>query len=91
MSAPDREHHRVSDESDRATLIEMEALSDSLARTQRLVTQKQKPLADGTYAVTECEECSEEIGEERLKVAANNLVCWHCQTATEGRKKWFSK
>jgi RNA polymerase-binding transcription factor DksA len=81
---------RPTDENDRATLVEMATAEEAVRVAQRRTEQKQKPRADGTYAVTECEECGDEIGERRLQVAANNLHCLVCATQQERRSKWFA-
>lgn len=91
---PDRDGlpvtERMSDPSDMATQREAEFLSDALVRSRIAVTQKQKPRPDGSYEVTDCEECGSPIGEQRLRVAANNLMCVHCQSDLESRRRHFN-
>lgn len=90
LPAFEREAERVSDESDRASNLEEMARKDALDRATRAVEQQQRPRADGTYEVTECEECGEDIGAERLRLASRNLMCWHCATEMERKSKWYS-
>lgn len=72
-----------SDNLDRASELEEQFRSGRIRETQALVKQKQQPLADGTYEITDCTECGDEIGEGRLKAAPNNLICIHCATLAE--------
>lgn len=80
---------RTPDESDRATLVEMEANAFRLAEARRAAQQDQKPDENGNYAVTECEECGADIPLGRLRAAARNLLCVHCASAEEARKSRF--
>lgn len=83
-------HDRESDDNDRATRVEMEATAALLDRARRAARQDQTPGPDGLYAITECVECGDGIGEGRLKVAARNTLCVYCATAEEQRKKRFA-
>lgn len=78
---------KYSDPLDVASRNEMYATNEAI-REQRLKCKpQQEPDADGNYLVHECLECGEDIGEERLKVAIKNLLCWDCATAQEGKKR----
>lgn len=82
------DHERVTDESDRATQIEMETTQDAIEHNRRLCLPQQSPREDGTYAVTDCIGCGEEIGEERLRVAIKNLYCIVCIEKMERTKRF---
>lgn len=81
---------RMSDVSDLATQREAEFLSDAIKRSQIAIEQKQKPRPDGSYEFEDCDECGQPIGQERLRLAANNLTCVHCQSEIERRRKLFT-
>lgn len=80
------EQEKLTDESDRASRAEQEALDEARRNVARRMTRAQEPDAKGVYAVTECDLCGEEIGEERLKVAIKNLWCIYCARAEERRR-----
>lgn len=83
MTLPERE--KLTDVSDRATEAEMGALEVALSEARHRARPQQAPLADGTFAVTECEDCGDDIGLERIKVAILNLCCVHCAARRERR------
>lgn len=85
MTQPDIEHEKVSDESDRATQIEMGFTEDAIHEAQRKAKPQQLPRGDGTYEVTDCDDCGEPIGEKRLRVAVFNRICIVCATKREHR------
>lgn len=78
---------KITDTSDIATEIETVARDQALQEARRRAAPQQSPRADGTYAVTDCEECGNEIGEARLRVAAMNKFCVDCASAMEKRQK----
>jgi RNA polymerase-binding transcription factor DksA len=80
------ESEKLADDSDRATVTEMEFTDESIRRARKATQQMQKPRPDGTYAQTDCDDCGLEIGEERLRLAAANYFCWHCATKRERRR-----
>lgn len=84
MTLPERE--KFTDLFDRASQSEQEALDDARAAHARRMKRDQEPDANGVYAVTECVECGEDIGEGRLTHAIKNTVCIHCQTRAERRR-----
>jgi len=86
-----KEHEKTADVSDRATQLEMETTDAAIRSARQKAEQAQPPLADGTYATTECEECGTDIGEGRLRVAAMNLLCVHCATEKELWAKRFGR
>lgn len=81
MTLPMKEN--MPDPIDRASDLEMMSTEDAIRAVRRLNVQKQKPDAKGNYAEPDCEECGQEIGEGRLKVAQNNHLCIHCATLAE--------
>lgn len=86
MTDPEEENAvQYPDPVDTASSIEAAALREHVAVARRLAQQAQVPQADGSYAVTECQECGSDIGEGRLKHAPNNLICIHC---AEARERW---
>lgn len=89
MNFPDVENtpDKITDVSDQATAREMENLDISLREHARRVRRSQDARADGTYEITECVECGEDIGEGRLTHAIKNTLCIHCATAAEKRQK----
>lgn len=91
MSREIEQAERLADVSDRATAEETRQIESRLREQQMLLRQVQKPREDGTYEYTDCEECGNEIGAERLKLAAANHLCWHCATALEKRTRFFGR
>lgn len=80
------EAEKLTDVLDRASEVEMRTTSLAIDNTRRNAKPQQQPLADGTYEVTDCEECGNEIGIERLRVAIKNKYCIHCATKMERRR-----
>lgn len=78
---------KITDTSDLATQREQENLDISLREHARAMKRSQEVREDGTYEFEDCEECGQEIGEGRLKVAIKNTLCIHCATAAEKRAK----
>lgn len=74
---------KVSDVSDQATNQEQRALAYHLDRAMRKSKRQQEEKADGTYEVTDCVDCGDEIGEQRLRVSIMNTLCIYCATARE--------
>ena len=81
----DFEH--FSDPLDVASRNESIATDDAVREQRKLAVPQQFPDEHGHFAVTECLECGEHIGEQRLKVAIKNLLCWDCATAQERKKR----
>lgn len=77
---------QFSDELDRASAIEMEATESAISEIQHRCRRDQEPREDGTYAVLDCDECGNEIGEGRLKAAIKNRLCIGCANARERRR-----
>lgn len=89
--APDGESEiaiaeRHTDPLDQASALEMEAANDALRAIRRASKSAQEARPDGTYAITDCDECGDEIGEQRLAVAIKNTHCIHCASAMERRR-----
>jgi DnaK suppressor protein len=73
---------RASHESDRNFVLRIRD------RERKLILKIKEALArieDGTFGV--CEECGEEIGEERLRVRPVTTLCIHCKTESEKKEK----
>ena len=70
---------------DRAAQLEQISTESSINAVRKLCAPKQKQRADGTYPITECVECGEEIGHARL-VATGSDLCIYCATEAEKRK-----
>lgn len=88
------ELEKYTDPLDVASRNEHIATNDSIreARLKAVPTQMPKEkVVDGVkvkyYEITDCDECGNEIGEERLKVAVKNTLCIHCATAQERKYK----
>jgi RNA polymerase-binding transcription factor DksA len=81
------EQEKYSDPLDVASRNESIATDDAVREQRKLAVPQQIPDAAGNFSVTECLECGGEIGEQRLKVAIKNLLCWDCATAQERKRK----
>ena len=78
---------KYSDPLDVASRNEMYATNESV-RVQRLNSIPQQfPDDKGNFLIRECVCCGEDIGEQRLRVAIKNLLCWECATAQERKAK----
>lgn len=71
---------------DRASELEMVSTEDAIRAVQRRNEQKQKPDANGVYAITDCDECGDAIPAERLRIASNNVCCTICAGRMEKRR-----
>lgn len=80
------EAEKFTDVSDRASDIEQRATAQAIYDARKNVRPQQSPRADGSFAVTDCDECGLEIGGARLAVAIKNRLCIHCATEMERRK-----
>lgn len=78
---------RFPDPIDRASAEEARQNAAALAHNTAALHQVQQPRADGTYEFEDCEDCGNEIGAERLRLAPANHLCVECATAEEKRKK----
>ena len=88
------ELEKYTDPLDIASRNEQIATADSIREVRKNAMPQQlqkKRVVDGVaefyFEVTECKECGNDIGEERLKVAIKNLYCIECATAQEGKRK----
>lgn len=72
---------------DRASELEMVSTADAIRTVQLKNVQKQLPGPDGLYPSPDCIECGDTIPLGRLKVAANNVLCIVCATASERWKR----
>lgn len=77
---------RLTDVIDIASARESQDRDDAIYAARLRTKQQQLPLSNGSYEFTDCEECGNEIGLGRLKVAAQNLMCVYCASAKEKRK-----
>lgn len=82
---PERE--KLTDKNDVATEAETNARDAALDEIRRKVKQQQVPGPDGAYPFPDCDDCGNEIGEGRLRVAAMNRCCIHCATKRERNKR----
>lgn len=76
---------RHSDPFDVASDVESRARDGAISAATAKAKPQQVARADGTFPVTDCIECGDEIGAERLKVASRNWYCVHCATVLERR------
>ena len=81
------EQEKYSDPLDVASRNESIATDDAVREQRKLAVPQQFPDAAVNFTITECVECGEHIGEQRLKVAIKNLLCWDCATAQERKKR----
>ena len=81
------DEEKYSDPLDVASRNESIATADAVREQRKLAVPQQIPDAAGNFSVTECLECGNEIGEQRLRVAIKNLLCWDCATAQERKRK----
>ena len=80
------EQEKYSDPIDVASRNESIATEDRVREQRKLAVPQQFPDEHGHFAVTECLECGEHIGEQRLRVAIKNTLCIYCATEQERRK-----
>jgi RNA polymerase-binding transcription factor DksA len=78
----DDDTERLPDVLDRASSNEMKATAGLVDAIRGKCKVDQRPDANGVY-----DECGLEIGEQRLRVAIRNLLCVHCASAEEKRKR----
>ncbi len=72
------------DEIDRANALAEIHNIKSVKAAMRDARPQQVPNADGTYTITRCKECDDEIPLERLKLG--RILCVICQTDLEQRQ-----
>jgi len=84
MSAQEHNHP---DPFDQASALEQAATDQAIYEVRRYCKPTQAPLKNGTYEVTDCDDCGNEIGAARLKVAIKNTLCVHCATLRERRAR----
>ena len=80
------DEEKYSDPLDVASRNESIATEDAVREQRKLAVPQQIPDAAGNFSVTECLECGNEIGEQRLRVAIKNTLCIYCATEQERRK-----
>ena len=83
-------NEKMPDVLDQASELELRANEGRVRMVMEKCKPQQHPRSDGTYAITECDECGGDIGAERLKVAIQNLLCIGCATALEKRNAWHA-
>jgi RNA polymerase-binding transcription factor DksA len=86
---PADDHEKITDESDRATEVEMHFTADSIEEVRRRCTREQEPSEDGRYPVVDCVRCGEPIGLGRLKAAIQNTICIDCARLAEKSTRRF--
>lgn len=74
---------QVADEIDRAQNLAMEANLNRIREIQAQCKPVRLPRADGTYEEEDCDDCGNEIGIERMRVAIKNHLCVFCATKRE--------
>jgi len=74
---------RTPDEHDRASDLEAMFTADAINTARKAARPQQVPDENGVFAITECVECGEDIGIERLRVAIKNLNCIDCARLAE--------
>lgn len=79
------ERSKSADFNDQASEIEDDFRATAIQQIQKRNKQQQQPRSDGSFEITECEDCGDNIGLERLKVAAQNLLCVLCAST---RERW---
>lgn len=78
---------KLTDEHDIASELEMKFTEGSISTVRDRARQDQLPDAEGNYLILDCEECGQEIGEGRLKVAPRNKICVYCATVAERNRR----
>jgi RNA polymerase-binding transcription factor DksA len=91
MQIENHSNDRATDPIDIACEQEQRERESHLNAAKARCIRDQLPLPDGTYAITECDECGNEIGEARLRVAIRNCLCIDCATADEKRRARMSR
>lgn len=87
MTQDDEEkREKLTDILDIASESEGKFRDNAISEARAKVKQDQLPDKDGVYAVLDCVECGEEIGEGRLRAAPKNTICIHCASAAERRR-----
>ena len=77
------EHH--SDPFDVASDVEARARDGAISAARDKAKPQQVARPDGTFLIVDCMECGNDIGAERLRVAARNHFCTHCASVLERR------
>jgi RNA polymerase-binding transcription factor DksA len=80
------ETEKFTDVLDRASDNEMKTTGFAVQQARKAAIPQQVPRADGTFEVTDCETCGNEIPYQRLLVAVKNKHCIHCATRQERRR-----
>lgn len=81
------DNEKYIDPLDVASRNESILLETQIKDQRALAKPQQLPRKDGSYEFTDCRECGDPIGEQRLKVAIKNLYCIYCATAQERKSK----
>lgn len=84
MTDPNDKYDRhQADVLDNASALEMETTESAVRDIQAKAQPKRVPLGDGSFEETDCDDCGDAVGEQRLRVAINNHLCIHCATRRE--------
>lgn len=73
------------DEVDRANDLAERATADSIYQVRRKAVQEQVQNPDGSWPVTECDECGLDI--EPGRIAMGKIRCYACQSGLEAMAK----
>ena len=77
------EKENYADPIDLASAQERKALDSKLEEHKERVKPTQVKNPDGTWPITVCVKCGEDIGEKRLEAAIKNTLCIDCATLAE--------
>ena len=80
------ETQKLTDPLDVATDQAMRFNDAAVRDARKLAQQDQMPDSEGNYFQYECDDCGDDIGEERLKVAPRNLLCVFCAAKAERKR-----
>ncbi len=74
---------RIADDLDRASAIERHGTDTTVSHIRSKCKPAQLARDDGSFEFTDCEDCGNEIGDGRLRVAIQNNLCVHCASRNE--------
>ena len=75
---------KCADELDAAAAITEAFTQESISKVQAMLKPEQVKNEDGTWPVTECVDCDQELPEGRLELG--KVRCVHCQGLLEKRR-----
>lgn len=78
------EAERHSDPLDQATDLTIALVDAARDENARRLKPEQEQNADGTWPVTECRDCGEDLGQ---RAALGKVRCTDCQTETERKRR----